>query len=88
MWLIRQGRTADVEAALQRLAINDFDIGPDLARMAEIDRQEQAFENSTTYKEIFKGTNLRRTIIATGCYSIISNTGSSLTNGGAYFMIC
>ncbi|KAI8716220.1 hypothetical protein NCS52_00915100 [Fusarium sp. LHS14.1] len=87
MWLIRQGRTADAEAALQRLAISDFDISPDLARMAEIDRQEQAFENSTTYKEIFKGSNLRHTIIATGCYSIIINTGASLTNGGSYFMI-
>ncbi|KAM5356768.1 hypothetical protein ACJ41O_003414 [Fusarium nematophilum] len=87
VWLMRQGHVAEAEAALRRLAIEGHDVRPDLARIMEVDRQEQLIETSTGYKDIFKGTNLRRTIIASVCYTSITITGNVLANSGAYFMI-
>ncbi|EXM18174.1 hypothetical protein V3481_015581 [Fusarium oxysporum f. sp. vasinfectum] len=59
---------------------------PDLERIIEIDREEQALDKSTSYQKIFKSTNLRRTIIACVCFSTII-TGNALANNAAYFMI-
>ncbi|CAG7971124.1 unnamed protein product [Penicillium salamii] len=87
VWLTRQGRAADAEAALRRLAVPGLDVLPDLERMVELDRQEQSFEASSSYTDIFKGTNLRRTMISTISYASIATTGNNLANNTAYFML-
>ncbi|CAH0004385.1 unnamed protein product [Clonostachys byssicola] len=87
VWLIRQGRAADAEAALRRLAVWDLDVLPDLERIVALDLHEQALEASSSYLDIFKGTNLRRTLISAVSYASIATTGNTLTNSGAYFML-
>ncbi|KJR83315.1 Sugar transporter family protein [Sporothrix schenckii 1099-18] len=74
-WLVRQGRTADAEAVLRRLAASksasasaSVDIAAALAVITETDRLEQALEAGSTYRDCFRGVNLRRTEIATGVY--------------------
>ncbi|KAH7141827.1 general substrate transporter [Dactylonectria macrodidyma] len=87
VWLTRRGRLAEAEAALARLAITGYDVGPDLARMVAVDQQELLYAQSTSYIEIFKGVNRRRTVIACVCYATIALTGNTLVNSGAYFLI-
>ncbi|KAL5591386.1 hypothetical protein FOVSG1_010275 [Fusarium oxysporum f. sp. vasinfectum] len=87
VWFIRKGKVAEAEAALDRLAAKGYDVRQDLERIIEIDREEQALDKSTSYQEIFKSTNLRRTIIACVCFSTIITTGNALANNAAYFMI-
>jgi hypothetical protein len=65
-----------------------YDVRQDLESIIEIDREEQVLDKSTSYQEIFKSTNLRRTIIACVCFSTIITTGNALANNAAYFMIC
>lgn len=91
VWFIRKGKVAEAEAALDRLAAKGYDVRQDLESIIEIDREEQALDKSTSYQEIFKSTNLRRTIIACVCFSTIITiitTGNALANNAAYFMIC
>ncbi|QKD61012.2 uncharacterized protein FOBCDRAFT_207715 [Fusarium oxysporum Fo47] len=90
VWFIRKGKVAEAEAALDRLAAKGYDVRQDLESIIEIDREEQALDKSTSYQEIFKSTNLRRTIIACVCFSTIITiitTGNALANNAAYFMI-
>ncbi|CAI6019613.1 unnamed protein product [Clonostachys chloroleuca] len=87
VWLIRQGRAADAEAALRRLAVGDLDVLPDLERIVALDLHEQSLEASSSYLDIFKGTNLRRTFISAISYASIATTGNTLANNGAYFML-
>lgn len=48
-WLVRQGREADAEKALRRLAASHVDVKPTLAVIIETDRLEQELENGSTY---------------------------------------
>ncbi|CAK7234321.1 hypothetical protein SBRCBS47491_008908 [Sporothrix bragantina] len=82
-WLVRQGRFAEAEAVLRRLASSKqlspsftgrssggakVDIAATLAVITETDRLEQELEAGSTYLDCFRGVNLRRTEIATGVY--------------------
>lgn len=87
VWLTRQGRQAEAEAALRRLAVEGLDVFPDLERMVKVDRQEQLYEAKSTYSQIFKGINLRRTMISTVSYASIATTGTQLASSAAYFML-
>ncbi|KAK2473790.1 hypothetical protein H9L39_13750 [Fusarium oxysporum f. sp. albedinis] len=87
VWFIRKGTVAEAEGALDRLAAKGYDVRQDLESIIEIDREEQVLDKSTSYQEIFKSTNLRRTIIACVCFSTIITTGNALANNAAYFMI-
>lgn len=48
-WLVRQGREADAEKALRRLAASHVDVKPTLAVIIETDRLEQELEAGSTY---------------------------------------
>lgn len=86
MWLIRQDRKDEAEKVLKRLSTADFNVHPTLELIEETDRHEREQNASTTYKELFQHTNLRRTMIATGCYITICVTGNMLIGNTAYFM--
>ena len=84
-WLVRRGRIDEAEKVLRRLASPSVDIRPTLAMIIETDRIEQEMEAGTTYADIFKKVNRRRTEIATGVYSIQVLCGIYLIGYGTYF---
>lgn len=69
-WLQRQGKLAEAENSLRRLAAEHVDVKPTLAIIIETDNFEREMEAGSTYLDCFKPINLRRTEIATGVYCI------------------
>ena len=69
-WLVRKGRMEEAEKALRTLSSPSVDAKATLAMIVETDRLEVEMEIGTTYWECFKGTNLRRTEIYVGVYTI------------------
>ena len=61
------------------------DIKPALAMIIETDRLEQELEAGSTYRDCFKSSNLRRTEIAVGVYSIQVISGIYLVGYATYF---
>ncbi len=84
-WLVRQGRLADAENSLRRLASSRVNIESTLAVIVETDRLEQELESGSSYLDCFRGTNLRRTEIATGAYCTQVLSGIYMINYGTYF---
>ncbi|KAK5133767.1 hypothetical protein LTR08_007417 [Meristemomyces frigidus] len=84
-WLVRRGRVEDAEHALRRLASEAVDVKPTLAMIIETDRLEQELEAGSTYWDCFKTSNLRRTEIAVGVYSIQVISGIYLVGYATYF---
>lgn len=84
-WLVRQGRMADAEKSLRRLASPKVDVQPILAMIIKTDRFEQEMEAGSTYADCFKKINLRRTEIATGVYAIQVLSGIYLVG---YATVC
>ncbi|TVY19948.1 Maltose permease MAL31 [Lachnellula arida] len=84
-WLIRKGRLEEAEKALNRLSSSKVDNKPTLAIMIETDRLELEMETGTTYMDCFKKTNLRRTEISIGVYTIQVFSGIYLVGYATYF---
>ena len=77
-FLVRSGRNEAARRSLQRLSNPAYDVDHDAAialiiKTNQLEREEQ---EGVTYKEAFRGTNLRRTEI--GCMAFLSQ----VTNGG------
>jgi SP family general alpha glucoside:H+ symporter-like MFS transporter len=84
-WLVRKGRLEEAEKALKTLASPAVDVKSTLAMIIETDRLEQEMEIGTTYWDCFKGTNLRRTEISVGVYTIQVFSGIYLVGYATYF---
>ncbi|EEH07735.1 maltose permease [Histoplasma capsulatum G186AR] len=84
-WLVRRGRLQDAENSLRRLAASSVDVKPTLSMIIETDRLEQQMEAGTTFRDCFKKSNLRRTHIAIGVYSIQILSGVYLIGFSNYF---
>jgi SP family general alpha glucoside:H+ symporter-like MFS transporter len=72
MWCIKSGRIERARAALRRLASPDEteeQIENRLALLQYTDSIEKDYAASTSYWELLKGVNLRRTEIAIMVYS-------------------
>ncbi|PGH23704.1 hypothetical protein AJ80_02310 [Polytolypa hystricis UAMH7299] len=69
-WLVRKGRLGDAEKSLSRLASSSVDVKPTLAMIINTDRLEQEMEAGTRFLDCFKKSNLRRTEISVGVYTI------------------
>lgn len=65
-WLVRKGRLEDAKKALRRLASasTDEEINNTVAMIAYTDKMEKDSVDGVSYRDCFKGTNLRRTEIA------------------------
>lgn len=67
-WLVRQDRLDEAEAAIKRLTSRKqggrVDTRQTLAMLMHTNKLEQEYESGTTYWDLFKGVNLRRTEIA------------------------
>lgn len=84
-WLVRQKRLEDAEKVLRRLASKKVNVAATLAEIVETDRLEQELEAGSTYLDVLKGVNLRRTEIAIGVYCTQVLSGIYLINYGTYF---
>ncbi|KAI3391812.1 hypothetical protein diail_6774 [Diaporthe ilicicola] len=84
-WLVRQGRRAEAEHSLRRLASDKVDVAATLAMIEETDRLEMELEAGSTYWDCFRGVNLRRTEISCGAYCTQVLSGIYLINYGTYF---
>ena len=61
------------------------DVQPALAMVIQTDRLEHEMEAGSTYRDIFRKTNLRRTEICTGVYTVQVFSGINLIGYGTYF---
>jgi len=79
-FLVRKGRLEDAENSLQRLSEKgqSLDHKQTIALMVHTNELEKEEKLGTSYFDCFRGTNLRRTEIACGCFL------SQITNGGAF----
>ena len=84
-WLVRQKRLEDAEKVLRRLASKKVNVAATLAEIVETDRLEQELEAGSTYRDVFRGVNWRRTEIAIGVYCTQVLSGIYLINYGTYF---
>jgi len=84
-WLVRQGRFEDAENALKRLSSEKVNIKAALAQIVETDTLERDMEAGSTYYDVFKKINWRRTEIAIGVYTTQVLCGVYLINYGTYF---
>ncbi|KAJ6014225.1 hypothetical protein N7540_008816 [Penicillium herquei] len=73
-WYIRKGRRGDAEKSLRKLRskkyINEEEIAETLAIMEYTHQVEIEMKQSSTYWDLFKGVNLRRTEICVWTYSV------------------
>ncbi|KAF2714047.1 maltose permease [Pleomassaria siparia CBS 279.74] len=84
-WLARQGRFEDAEHALRRLSNEKVNVKATLAQIIETDRLETQMEAGSTYFDVFKKVNWRRTEVAIGVYATQVLCGIYLINYGTYF---
>lgn len=84
-WLVRQGRLEDAEKALARLSSEKANTKASLAQIVETDMLERDMEAGSTYYDVFRKVNWRRTEIVVGVYTMQVLCGVYLINYGTYF---
>lgn len=86
-WLVRCGRLDDARASLRKLtsAKHNPDIEKILYGIEQTDRLERENEESTSYTDCFKGSNLVRTEISVMVYLIQVIGGNPLIGYANYF---
>ncbi|KAF2751224.1 sugar transporter [Sporormia fimetaria CBS 119925] len=84
-WLARQGRLEDAERSLRRLSSRHVNVRAILVQIVETDRLERQMEAGSTYRDVFRKVNWRRTEIAIGVYTTQVLCGIYLINYGTYF---
>ncbi|ESZ94910.1 hypothetical protein SBOR_4702 [Sclerotinia borealis F-4128] len=88
--LVRKGSLSSATSALSKLYNKSISVEPLLASMVQITREErfQASESSeTSYMDLFKGTNWRRTRIILYINGINQMIGATFIANAPYFMI-
>ncbi|KAH8888436.1 general substrate transporter [Thozetella sp. PMI_491] len=88
-WLVRKGRLQDAEISLGRLSsgISREQIEQKVAMMVHTNNFEKAAQTDSTYRDCFRGTNLRRTEIASVAYAAQALVGTALAYNPTYFFI-
>ncbi|EGX96073.1 MFS transporter, putative [Cordyceps militaris CM01] len=86
-WLVRCGRRDDARKSLLRLTSTKHnpDIDKILLGIEQTDRLEREYEDSTSYRDCFKGSNLFRTEISIMVYLIQVIGGNPLIGYANYF---
>ncbi|KAJ4292601.1 hypothetical protein N0V90_009264 [Kalmusia sp. IMI 367209] len=84
-WLARQGRYDEAEISLRRLSSKGVHVKAVLAQLIETDKLETQMEAGSTYTDVFRKVNWRRTEIAIGVYATQVLCGIYLINYGTYF---
>ncbi|KAL9096894.1 MAG: hypothetical protein Q9165_000858 [Trypethelium subeluteriae] len=84
-WLARRGEMEAAERSLRRLAGKEVDVKKALSLIVETDRLETKMQAGSTYRDVFRRINWRRTEISIGVYAIQVLSGIYLINYGTYF---
>ncbi|KAL9114849.1 MAG: hypothetical protein Q9227_001092 [Pyrenula ochraceoflavens] len=84
-WLVRVGRVSDAEGSLRRLASSKVDIKPAVAMIVETERLETEIQAGSTYRDLFRKINRRRTEISVGVYVLQVLSGVYLVSYATYF---
>lgn len=86
-WLVRRGKLDKARKSIRRLApgLSQEQVDQKLAMMVHTNNFEQAVKTESSYRDCFKGTNLRRTEIA--CMVLCSQTlpGQAFAYQPTYF---
>lgn len=84
-WLVRKGRYDAARHSVERLGnkekLNSSDTVAMMRRVIELEKSTKA----PSYLELFKGTDLRRTLIVCGVYAAQNLTGNLIANQAVYF---
>lgn len=84
-WLIRKGRFEEAARSVERLGrktqVNSSETVAMMRRVIELETSQK----TPTYVELFKGTDLRRTMIVAGVYLAQNLTGNLIANQAVYF---
>ncbi|KXT00365.1 hypothetical protein AC579_3811 [Pseudocercospora musae] len=84
-WLTRQGRHDEAAKSVQRLGRKTAVNAPEtVAMMRRVIELEKSAEKPN-YVELFKGTDLYRTLIVCGVYAAQNLTGNLIANQAVYF---
>lgn len=85
-WLVRQGRHEEAAKAVERLGRKSAGMKTDetVAMMRRVIELEASAEKPG-FRELFKGTDLRRTLIVCGVYAAQNLTGNLIANQAVYF---
>lgn len=85
-WLVRQNRKQEARHALQRLATESVNVDDILAFVEVTTQMEDELESQARFMDMFKGNDLRRTVIASMVYCIQVFSGTGLViNYCVYF---
>lgn len=89
-YLIRRNRIEDAEKSLRRLARKDYyterTMAETLALMRHTNEMEKNEAMSASYKDCFRGTNLRRTVVVCMAFVIQMLNGQSITQYAAIML--
>ncbi|THX03620.1 putative maltose permease MAL31, partial [Aureobasidium pullulans] len=84
-WLVRKGRHEEAARSVERLGkksqVNSADAVSMMRRVVEM----EASAKKPSHLELFKGTDLRRTLIVCGVYAAQNLTGNLIANQAVYF---
>lgn len=88
-WLVRKGRHEDARKALQRLTVPerdpDFNVDETIAMIRSTNEMEKSLSEGVSYRDCFKGVDLRRLEIVCVTWSIQFLCGSSFMIYSTYF---
>ncbi|RVD84815.1 uncharacterized protein DFL_003154 [Arthrobotrys flagrans] len=90
-WLVRKGKHEEAEDALARLTVRNenhdilFDSKKNVAMMIHTNEVEKRMASGTSYKDCFKGVDLRRTEIASLVWAIQNLCGAGIMGYSTYF---
>lgn len=88
-WLVRHGRIAEARQTLVRLTSpgnTDFDPDATIAMIVHTNELEKTLNEGTSYLDLFKGIDRRRTEIAAGVWAIQNLCGSAFMGYSTYFL--
>lgn len=84
-WLVRKGRVEEAAKSVERLGkkstVNSTETVAMMRRVIELEKSEK----KPTHLELFKGTDLRRTLIVCCVYAAQNLTGNLIANQAVYF---
>lgn len=85
-WLARRGRKKEALRSIERLgAANPEEAQQTLAMMERTIELEERLHGTPTLADLFKGTDLRRTLITCGIYASQNFAGNLIANQAVYF---
>jgi SP family general alpha glucoside:H+ symporter-like MFS transporter len=84
-WLVRKGRLEEAAKSVKRLGRKSAVNAPEsVAMMRRVIEMEKS-DKKPNYLELFKGTDLRRTLIVCCVYAAQNLTGNLIANQAVYF---